>query len=211
MSPPQGEKNGRDYLLRRMRTEAKAIFRESLRPVNPFGAVKNFVRLKDDQLILGDNAKSRTTIDLTQFDRIWIVGGGKATAPMAKAVEDLLGDRIHKGLINVKYGFTEKLSVTQTVEAGHPLPDENGVRGTQEILDFLAKANNKDLIFSLISGGGSALLCQPAPGITLPEKQTVTGMLLDCGAGIDEINAVRKHISAAKGGHAPPFRPPWST
>jgi len=74
-----------DYLLRRMRTEAKAIFRESLRPVNPYGAVKNFVRLKDDQLILGVNAKSRTTIDLTQFDRIWIVGGGKATAPMAKA------------------------------------------------------------------------------------------------------------------------------
>ena len=189
-----------DYLLKQMRTEAKTIFRESLRPVNPYGAVKNFVRVKDDQLILGKDGADPTTLDLKQFDRISLVGGGKATAPMAKAMEDLLGDRIHKGLINVKYGFTEKLSVTQTVEASHPLPDENGVKGTKVILDFLAKANNKDLIISLISGGGSALLCQPAQGITLSEKQTVTGMLLDCGAGIDEINTIRKHISAAKGG-----------
>ena len=189
-----------EYLLKHMRTEAKAIFRESLRPVNPYGAVKNFVRIKDDQLILGDDEQGLSTIDLTQFDRISVVGGGKATAPMAKAVEDLLGARIHTGMINVKYGFTEKLSVTQTVEASHPLPDENGVKGTEVILDFLSKANERDLVISLISGGGSALLCEPAEGITLSEKQTVTGMLLDCGASIDEINAVRKHISAAKGG-----------
>ena len=109
-----------DYLLKQMRTEAKTIFRESLRPVNPYGAVKNFVRVKDDQLILGKDGADPTTLDLKQFDRISLVGGGKATAPMAKAMEDLLGDRIHKGLINVKYGFTEKLSVTQTVEANHP-------------------------------------------------------------------------------------------
>ncbi len=189
-----------DYRIKEMRTEAKAIFRESLRSVNPYGAVKNFVRVKDDQLILGKDETDQTSLNLKQFDRISLVGGGKATAPMAKAMEVLLGDRIHKGLINVKYGFTEKLSVTQTVEASHPLPDENGVKGTKAILNLLAKANNKDLIISLISGGGSALLCRPAQGITLSEKQTVTGMLLDCGAGIDEINAVRKHISAAKGG-----------
>ena len=189
-----------DYLLKQRRTEAKTIFRESLRPVNPYGAVQNFVRVKDDQLILGKDGADPTTLDLKQFDRISLVGGGKATAPMAKAMEDLLGDRIHKGLINVKYGFTEKLSVTQTVEANHPLPDENGVKGTEMILDFLAKATDKDLVISLISGGGSALLCQPAQGITLSEKQTVTGMLLDCGASINEINTIRKHISAAKGG-----------
>ena len=189
-----------DYLLKQMRTEAKTIFRESLRPVNPYGAVQNFVRVKDDQLILGKDGADPTTLDLKQFDRISLVGGGKATAPMAKAMEDLLGDRIHKGLINVKYGFTEKLSVTQTVEASHPLPDENGIKGTEVILDFLAKATDKDLVISLISGGGSALLCQPAQGITLSEKQTVTGMLLDCGASINEINTIRKHISAAKGG-----------
>jgi len=189
-----------EYLLKRIRTEAKAIFRESLRPVNPYGAVKNFVRVENDQLILGEDGENQNTIDLKQFDHISLVGGGKATAPMAKAMEALLGDRIDKGLINVKYGFTEKLRVTRTVEASHPLPDENGVKGTEAIMDFLAKAGDKDLIVSLISGGGSALLCQPAQGISLREKQAVTGMLLDCGASIDEINAVRKHISAAKGG-----------
>ena len=189
-----------EYDIKQMRTEAKAIFRDSLRPVNPRSAVKNFVRIKDGRFILGKDGTDQTTLELSQFDRISLVGGGKATAPMARAMEELLGDRIYKGLINVKYGFTDKLSVTRTVEASHPLPDENGVKGTEKITDFLAKANNKDLIISLISGGGSALLCQPAQGITLSEKQTVTGMLLDCGASIDEINAVRKHISAAKGG-----------
>ena len=189
-----------EYILKQMRTEAKAIFRESLRPVDPYGAVKNFVHIEDDQLVLGKDRGKQTRLDMKQFNRIALVGGGKATAPMAKAMEALLGDRIRIGMINVKYGFTEKLSVTRTVEASHPLPDENGVRGTEAIMDFLAKAGDKDLIISLISGGGSALLCQPARGISLSEKQTVTGMLLDCGASIDEINAVRKHISAAKGG-----------
>ena len=189
-----------EYILKQMRTEAKAIFRESLRPVNPYGAVKNFVRVENDRLILGKEGREQKIFDLKQFNRISLVGGGKATAPMAKAMEALLGDMIHTGMINVKYGFTEELNVTQTVEASHPLPDENGVKGTAAIMDFLAKAGDKDLIISLISGGGSALLCQPARGITLSEKQTVTGMLLDCGASIDEINAVRKHISAAKGG-----------
>ncbi|MCF8128411.1 MAG: glycerate kinase [Deltaproteobacteria bacterium] len=189
-----------EYHLKQMRTEAKAIFRESLRSVNPFGAVKNFVQVEKDQLILGKDGEDQTRLDLKQFERISLVGGGKATAPMAKAMETLLGDRIRTGMINVKYGFTETLSVTRTAEASHPLPDENGVKGTKAIMDFLAKAGDKDLIISLISGGGSALLCQPAKGITLKEKQAVTGMLLDCGASIDEINAVRKHISAAKGG-----------
>ena len=189
-----------EYILKQMRTEAKAIFRESLRSVNPYGAVKNFVRVENGRLILGKEGQEQKAFELKEFNRIALVGGGKATAPMAKAMEALLGDMIHTGMINVKYGFTEELNVTQTVEASHPLPDENGVKGTAAIMDFLAKAGDKDLIISLISGGGSALLCQPARGITLSEKQTVTGMLLDCGASIDEINAVRKHISAAKGG-----------
>ena len=189
-----------EYHLKQIRTEAKAIFRESLRPVNPYGAVKNFVRVENDRLILGKEGTEQKAFDLKQFNRISLVGGGKATAPMAKAMEALLGSRIRTGMINVKYGFTDELNVTQTVEASHPLPDENGVKGTEAIMNFLAKATDKDLIISLISGGGSALLCQPAQGINLTEKQAVTGMLLDCGASIDEINAVRKHISAAKGG-----------
>lgn len=186
--------------LKRLRQEAEDIFRASLVPVDPHAAVKNFVRVDGHTLILGKEGQDKVKLDLSGFDRISLVGGGKATAPMAKAMEELLGEKIHTGLITVKYGFTEALHHTGIREAGHPVPDEQGIEGTRNILEFLEKADAKDLIFSLISGGGSALLCQPAAGITLSEKQALTRSLLECGASIDEINAVRKHISAAKGG-----------
>ena len=119
---------------------------------------------------------------------------------MARAMEDLLGNRITKGLVVVKYGFTDELSYTETVEADHPLPDANGVSGTKKILELIESAGKKDLVFSLISGGGSALLPQPAGNIKLEEKQAMTQKLLKCGASIDEINCIRKHISSTKGG-----------
>jgi hydroxypyruvate reductase len=100
----------------------------------------------------------------------------------------------------VKYGFTEELSVTETVEAGHPLPDENGMAGAKKIMELLSDSREEDLVISLISGGGSALLPLPAADITLVQKQNLTRELLACGASIHEINAVRKHISLTKGG-----------
>jgi hydroxypyruvate reductase len=149
---------------------------------------------------LGHEGQGTQEIDLSPFERILVVGGGKATAPMAKAVEDILGPRLQGGMINVKYGFTTSLSRIEIREAGHPIPDENGVLGTKKILGLLRECGEKDLIFSLISGGGSALLAQPTGEITLAEKQDVTRMLIECGASIDEINALRKHISSSKGG-----------
>ncbi len=187
-------------LLQQMRSDAMKIFLSSLEPVNPYNAVRRFVHLDGSRLILGQEECLLVEWDLNQFEHIFLVGGGKATAPMAKAMEDLLGSRINAGVINVKYGFTEKLSYTEIVEADHPLPDQNGVEGTKKILDLLSKAGEKDLVFSLISGGGSALLPHPAEKIRLEEKQAVTRVLLKCGANIDEINTVRKHISASKGG-----------
>lgn len=186
--------------LKQMRSEAEAIFRHCLKAVDPHMAVKRFLRLDGKKLILGAKDRPLSELDLNGYDRIFIVGGGKATAPMARAVEELLGKQISRGIINVKYGFTEKLTCTEIIEAGHPLPDRNGVEGTRQILDLLEDASENDLVFSLISGGGSALLTQPAGKITLQEKQEITGSLLVCGAGIDEINAVRKHISSSKGG-----------
>ena len=112
----------------------------------------------------------------------------------------MFGDRIYRGIINLKYGFTDELSITEIIEASHPVPDQNGVEGTKKIIDFLHEAGEKDLIFSLISGGGSALLPLPTGDIRLEEKQEITKSLLACGASIDEINAVRKHISSSKGG-----------
>lgn len=189
-----------EKILERIRSEAEEIFRSSLEAVDPYVAVKRFVRLEGNRLILGLEQGVEVELDLGKYDRISLVGGGKATAPMARAIEDLLGERIHRGIINVKYGFTEKLSLTEIIEADHPLPDLNGVNGTKRILDLLEGAGQKDLVFSLISGGGSALLPHPAGEITLEEKQELTRSLLACGASIDEINAVRKHISSSKGG-----------
>jgi glycerate 2-kinase len=168
--------------------------------VDPFEAVRRFVRLQGDRLILGTQERPLAEIDLTRYERISLVGAGKATAPMARAIEEVFGKRLFRGIINVKYGFTQDLTKTEIIEAGHPVPDESGLEGTRKILDFLEQAGEKDLIFSLISGGGSALLPQPTGDIRLEEMQEITRSLLACGASIDEINAVRKHISASKGG-----------
>jgi len=187
-------------VIREMRSDAESLFRSAVQRVNPYEAVKRFVHLKGNRLFLGEQDVSDVELDLEAFDHVYLAGGGKATAPMARAMEDLLGERIDAGVISVKYGFTDDLTRTEISEAGHPLPDQNGVRGTQKILALLEKAGKKDLVFSLISGGGSALLPQPADRITLEEKQAVTRTLLGCGASIDEINTIRKHISSSKGG-----------
>ena len=186
--------------LEALRSDAGEIFRGCLVAVNPYKAVKRFVHLKGESLMLGMEGRPDTGLDLTGFDRILIVGAGKATAPMVRAIEEIFGKKIQKGVVNLKYGFTEELAITEIIEAGHPVPDENGLKGTAKILDLLQGAGEKDLIFSLISGGGSALLPYPVGNILLSEKQDITRALLACGASINEINAVRKHISSSKGG-----------
>jgi hydroxypyruvate reductase len=110
-----------EKLLKQMRSEAEEIFRASLEPVNPYQAVKRFVHVEEDRLSLGTDNQDIAELDLTKYDRISLVGGGKATAPMARAIEDLFGKRIHKGMINVKYGFIEDLAFTEITEAGHPV------------------------------------------------------------------------------------------
>jgi len=187
-------------LLSRMRSQAQEIFYASLRPVDPYEAVRRFFRLRGNALVLGPKDEEKRVLNLEAFSRIFLVGAGKAAAPMARAVEDLLEGRIHKGIINVKYGFAETLRYTEVIEAGHPLPDHKGLEGTRRILDLLKSAGEGDLVIALISGGGSALLPLPAGTITLEEKHALTGKLLECGARIDEINALRKHISLSKGG-----------
>ncbi len=187
-------------LLEEMRKDAVEIFLAGVRRVDPGEAVERFVRLEGDKLVLGGGEGGHVVLDIPAYERILVVGGGKATAPMAAALEEILGTRVIGGVVNVKYGFAVPLTRTRVVEADHPVPDQKGVEGTRMIMEILAGAGPNDLVFSLISGGGSALLPQPAGGITLAEKQDLTRRLLECGAGIDEINAVRKHISGSKGG-----------
>lgn len=183
-----------------MRADVRRIFEAAVEAVDPYAAVRSHCTLDQGRLSVRSAAGTPFTLDLGRFRRIFLVGGGKATAPMAKAMEDLFGDRITRGTIVVKYGFAEALRATRIIEADHPVPDRNGVEGARAILDLLHEAGEDDLVVSLISGGGSALLPQPAEGIRIEEKQRITRGLLACGASIDEINAVRKHISVLKGG-----------
>lgn len=138
--------------------------------------------------------------DVARFRRIYVVGAGKAGASMAQGAERALGPRIASGLINVKYGHEARLRHIELNQCGHPLPDANGVAGAERIAELVSSAGEDSLVLCLISGGASALLPWPAPPITLEEKQATTQALLGCGAGIHEINAVRKHISLVKGG-----------
>jgi hydroxypyruvate reductase len=119
---------------------------------------------------------------------------------MAEALEEILGDRITCGLVVVKDGYTAPTRRIRLVEAGHPVPDARGLRAAQELLELARDARENDLVVVLISGGGSALAPAPAPPITLAEKQILTRELLDVGATINELNAVRKHCSQLKGG-----------
>ena len=141
--------------------------------------------------------------DLSQFKRVYLVGAGKAGVPMAKAVAHILGDRLTQGLIQVKYGHTSAAFEhprIKILEAGHPHPDANSLSGTRQILSLLSDTTETDLVICLVSGGGSALLTAPAPGISLKNIQALTRALLACGARIDEINIVRKHLDSVKGG-----------
>ena len=131
--------------------------------------------------------------------RTIVVGAGKAAAKMARAVEDHWPGNL-SGLVVTRYGHALPCKRIDVVEAAHPLPDAAGEQAARRILDLVQGLTPNDLVIALMSGGASALLALPAPGVTLGEKQAITRELLRCGATISEINAVRKHLSAIKGG-----------
>ncbi len=137
---------------------------------------------------------------LDSFHRILILGAGKASAVMAAEAESILPRRVDGGVISVKYGHTAPLKSVTLLEAGHPVPDENGLAAARQIAEAAASATGRDLIICCLSGGASALMPLPAQGVTLADKQQMTRLLLAAGASIGEINAVRKHLSAIKGG-----------
>lgn len=175
--------------------KAEMIFNAGLEAVDPIGCMQRHLRLDDDDLLVGGRCYR-----LAEIRHIYVIGAGKAAALMAKAVEGILAGLISDGIVVTKYGHGVALDRVRVIEAGHPVPDENGVKGAEAILNLLAGAQHTDLILALISGGGSALMTAPANGLTLDEKQATTRALLACGASIDEINVIRKHMSRIKGG-----------
>jgi glycerate 2-kinase len=139
-------------------------------------------------------------IDLPADGRILVVGAGKAAASLAKGLEHQFSERIAGGCIIVKYGHTEALERIEQIEAGHPVPDSNGLAGTARLLAMLDGLQPEDRVFVLLTGGASALLVAPVDGVTLSDKAAVTQALLRSNASIDEINTVRKALSRIKGG-----------
>jgi len=178
------------------RKQALAIFDAALRAAQPAEAIARHLRLTGESEL----AAGAKHYKLDHYRRIFVVGAGKATAAMAQAVEKLLGERISGGLINVKYGHTAKLARIELNECAHPVPDSAGVKGAERIAAIAAEARKDDLIICLISGGASSLLPLPISGMTLTAKQALTQKLLKAGANIHQMNAVRKHLSAIKGG-----------
>lgn len=182
--------NGSDLSL-----HARAIFQAGVDAVEPRAAVLRHVRLQGDVLEVAGQA-----YDVSGLDGVYVVGMGKAAAVMAAALEELLGDRVRGGVVSTKHGHGVPTRAVKVREASHPVPDADGVRAAEELAALLEKTGSRDLVFCVISGGGSALLPAPAEGLTLEDKQDTTKRLLECGAAIQEINAIRKHLSRTKGG-----------
>jgi glycerate 2-kinase len=171
------------------------VLEAALAAVEPRGCTVRALHREGDWLHIGDR-----TYELGEVRNLYVVGCGKAGAPMAQGVEDVLGDRVTSGVAVVKYGHTAPTQTVRLVEAGHPLPDAQSVAGARAVVDLASRAGESDLVLVLLSGGGSALLTLPAPGLTLEDLQGLTGLLLRCGATIHEINTLRRHCSAVKGG-----------
>ena len=174
---------------------AEKIFMAGVRSVLPEKLITGIMKIDGSVLTINENK-----IPLDNIKNIYVIGAGKASAAMGHYVESILGDRITGGHIVVKYGYSCKLKRIKVTEAGHPIPDSNGFKATEEIIKLSSRASENDLVICLISGGGSALLADLPEGLLPEELYIVNNLLIRCGASINEINCVRKHLSLIKGG-----------
>jgi glycerate-2-kinase len=187
--------NGETAITRKARQIALESLDTALTCVEPGKLLKSQVFMENSEFIAGEHR-----FDLSKIENIYVLGGGKAAGAMAGALEEILGMRIKEGVINVPDGDQHKTHIVKKQEASHPIPDNRGVEGTRSMMSIAGKAHKDDLVIVLISGGGSSLMPLPRNGITLEDKQNITNCLLKSGARIQELNAVRKHISNFKGG-----------
>ncbi len=177
------------------REAAVAIIEHALRASDPYAATKNLLNLKGETLTVGS-----LHFDLAQRGNIYVLGAGKATLLIAKALEEILGERITEGLIIVKRGQDDTLKRIEIRRASHPIPDKDGFDAAQDIKRIAKKAQKNDIVFCAITGGSSALMPLPISSVNSEEKGQINELLLASGATIREINAVRKHLSDIKGG-----------
>ena len=177
------------------RSIAEQIFLAGVQSVKPDKLIHDHLSLTGSSLKIG-----KKSFSLDEINKIYVVGAGKATAEMARATEEVLGSRIVEGHIVVKYGHTCDLKYIGVTEAGHPVPDDNGFRGTGKILGIANRAEENDIVICLLSGGGSALLADHPSDTSPGDIAQLNDILVKSGATINEMNAVRKHLSNVKGG-----------
>ncbi|MBL7164041.1 MAG: glycerate kinase [Anaerolineales bacterium] len=174
------------------------ILTAAINAVDPANALAKHLKRHADQLIVGPKS-----YDLEAVHRVFVLGIGKASLPMAQAAVEILEDHLTKGILITK--SHSQLSIHHSpftiIPASHPVPDERGIEGAQRIIELLQTTTPDDLVIFLISGGGSALLTAPVPDVSLADLQTVNKLLLACGADIYQINTLRKHLSLVKGGN----------
>ncbi len=174
---------------------AEQIFRAGVERVLPDRLICSQVRIADNVLYVANHP-----FPLDAFQHMYVIGAGKASALMARGLESILGDRITQGQLVVKQGHACELERMVVSEAAHPVPDKNGIQATKDILEVVGKAGKGDLVICLISGGASSLLADYPEGATLDDLIAMNQLLLESGADIQQINAVRKHLSMVKGG-----------
>lgn len=184
-----------DHGQQALRRDALDIIEAGLRAADPYRAAKALLRLEDDMLAVGE-----MRYDLRRWNNIYVIGAGKASQPIALALEETLGERIADGVLSIKRGEQHLLRRVRLIDAAHPVPDAESYRAAGEMLRIAHQAQAGDIVFAVITGGSSALAVYPAEGISLEDKQALNRALLECGASIREINAVRKHVSRIKGG-----------
>jgi len=180
-------------------TDLENIYRAAVREVDPASLIQSCVK-KNGRILTIQGQDAKISAELSLYKNVIVLGIGKASARMAAAMENILGDELSGGFLITKYGHGRKLRKIKVREAGHPVPDENSLEGARSLVQMAAAADEQTLIINLISGGGSSLLCLPAEGISLKDKRQTTSALLACGADIDEVNCIRKHLSQVKGG-----------
>ena len=184
----QGDKTSRQIVLE--------IADRTLERLDSYHRIRSIMRLDGDMLHIG-----KRSWDLSRKRNVYLFGAGKACNHMAMAVDHVLGDRLTKGIAIVKiHEETDDFNKTEVFVGGHPLPNEEGFRASKKIIEIVDQAGPEDLFIVVISGGSSALMSCPIDGITLQDEIDTTDVLLKSGAGIYEINAVRRHISALNGG-----------
>jgi hydroxypyruvate reductase len=178
-----------------MRQDILDIFKSALAVVQPGNLLRHWIRREGDRIILGDRVFNRN-----HLRHLYVIATGKAAAAMGDMLEQILGDVISEGIIITKEGYGLPMEFMTVVETGHPVPDQNGVKAGEMVMQIVQHTNENDLVLVLLSGGSSSLVADIVPGVSLEELQHLTSLMLKSGAEIREINTVRKHLSSLKGG-----------